>query len=193
MKRQLGSLFRKTGIVLGSACIIGAVLLMMIWILSGIRNERKSAEYVQLIRGIIAQPQSAMLEPQTDNAMPALSVDHTDFIALLEFPANGCDLPVGNRWEDAGRFPCRFYGSAYDRSLIIGTSNRRGQIDFVKNVNIHDAVYLTDMLGNRYGYTVCDIVYRDNADFETLSSESDSLTIFVKNEYSFEYIIIRCE
>ena len=65
-------------------------------------------------------------------------------------------------------------------------------VRFVKEISVGNAVYVTDMTGNQFSYKVTDIQYCDHADNQTLSSESDDLTIFVKNIYAFEYIIIRC-
>ena len=52
-------------------------------------------------------------------------------------------------------------------------------------------LYITDMTGNRFSYTVTDIRYSNHADNDALYNKAD-LTIFVKNIYALEYIILHC-
>lgn len=49
------------------------------------------------------------------------------------------------------------------------------------------------MEGNRFSYTVTDIRYEKSADQSHLQRKESSLTLFIKNIYSFEYIIIYCD
>ena len=50
----------------------------------------------------------------------------------------------------------------------------------------------TDMEGNRYTYTVTSLRYEQHADQTALDREASDLTLFVKNIYAFEYLIISC-
>lgn len=156
-------------------------------------NARKSAGYAETIRTLIPEPQAAMLEERQDNAMPLLCIDGTDFAALLEFPAFNVAFPVGAAWQGGAAYPCRYAGSIYDRSLVIGSTNARGQLDFVKELRVGDDLWLTDMVGDCYAYEIADIQYRAHADNETIYADTSALTVFVKNMYAFEYIMLRCE
>ena len=184
--------FRSICLIIGIVLILLSMSLLIFW-QSGIkRNAEALSVYVQTLEELIPEVQSAVVEPRVNNAMPSLNVYGNNFIAILELPANDASLPVGALWSDMDAYPCLYTGSAYDGSLIIGTSNQKGQFDFVKEISVGNAVYVTDMTGNQFSYKVTDIQYCDHADNQTLSSESDDLTIFVKNIYAFEYIIIRC-
>ena len=56
-----------------------------------------------------------------------------------------------------------------------------------------DSVFFTDMEGNRFEYAVTDIRYENTADQTTLNRKDSALTLFIKNVYAFEYIIISCD
>ena len=171
--------------------VIGAVVLSCWqW---GIHAARKNAEsYVQTIQSLIPEPQDAPLEERRDNAMSVLSVEGTNFVGLLEMPKWGSVLPVGNDWGKVSKYPCRFSGSAYDSTLQIGATTQKGQYDFYREISVGDTVTFTDMEGNRFSYQVSDIRYEKHADRETLQKQTAALTLFIKNIYSFEYIIIFC-
>lgn len=150
------------------------------------------SEYVHTLEGLIPEEHSAVIEPRVNNTMTSLSVNENNFVAILSLPSNDATFPVGVSWESIDAYPCLYSGSVYDGSLVIGTTSQRGQFDFVKDVSVGNKVYLTDMTGNRFSYEVADIQYSDHADNQTLASDPHDLTIFVKNVYAFEYIIIRC-
>ncbi len=179
-------------LVLGLLLVIASVCLIVVRFVSLGGNKQRNDEYAELIGSIIPTPRPAVLEERTDNTMPSLNIDDNDFCALIEMPACDACLPVGSEWIKNAYFPCRFDGYAYDRSMIIGTSNAAGQFDFVKQISVGDSVYLTDMLGNRFSYAVCDIKYRDHAEGDAIYSDAADLVIFVKNVYDFEYIVLYC-
>ena len=131
----------------------------------------------------------------SDREMPILQLDGTDFVCLLEVPGLGVVLPVGNRWEsDALQdHPCRFWGSIYDGSCILGGSGRQGQFDFCARLDLGDTILLTDMGGVEFSCSVRKIERSKTADFERLWDADYPLTLFVRQEYSSEYIIVRCE
>lgn len=184
--------FRSICLIVGIVLILLSMSLLIFWQSRIKRNAEALSVYVQTLEELIPEVQSAVIEPRVNNAMPSLNVHGNNFIAILELPANDASLPVGASWSVMDAYPCLYTGSAYDGSLIVGTSNQKGQFDFVKEISVGNAVYVTDMTGNQFSYKVTDIQYCDHADNQTLSSESDDLTIFVKNIYAFEYIIIRC-
>lgn len=173
------------------AGLLVAALVMLLWWQLDIRNSRKQAQdYVKTIESLIPTPQGAVPEERWDNTMAVLSIEGTDFIGILEMPRFESVLPVAADWGK--QYPCRFDGSIYDGSLQIGATTQKGQFDFYREICVGDRVYFTDMEGNRYTYEVTDLRYEEHADQEALTREESALTLFIKNEYAFEYIVLFC-
>lgn len=178
--------------ILGCILITGAVALLIWWQVSAGIYASRIDDYLEKLTSLMPPLQSAVPEERTDSRMRSLKVDGNDFIGILEFEEAGCSFPVGRDWGKSAQFPCRYYGSIYDSSLVVGATNQSGQITFVKELSVGDTIYFADMTGNRYRYSITDIIYRDHADNEELITDAVDLSLFIKNIYSFEYIIIKC-
>lgn len=187
------SVFQRICLLLGIALIVTAAGAFGWWTYEVHASEQRAASYVDTIRALTPEPQGAVLEKQKDKSMAALSIDSTDFIGLLEFPAFHSILPVCDRWERLSKYPCRYNGSIYDGSLQVGGTSQKGQYDFYRNISVGDEVFFTDMRGNRYSYTVGNIHHADCADQTTLEAEQSDLTLFIKNIYGFDYTLVFCE
>lgn len=177
---------------LGCILMVGAVALLIWWQVSAGIYADRIGDYLEKITSLIPPPQSAVPEERTDSRMPTLEIGGNDFIGILEFEEAGYSFPVGGDWGKSDQYPCRYYGSVYDGSLVVGATNQKGQITFAKELSVGNTIYFTDMTGNRYRYLITDIVYRDHADNEVLISDTVDLSLFIKNIYGFEYIIIKC-
>ena len=147
---------------------------------------------VQTLRFLMPEPRPAALEERRDNTMGALSLDGTDFIGILEFPLFDAALPVGADWGDPIRCPRRLSGSIYDGTIQIGGTSRTGQFDFFRQISVGDELFFTDMEGNCYSLTVTDLRYAKHADQASLQRKEAALTLFIKNVYAFEYLIVSC-
>ena len=180
-------------IVAGCGLIIGALVLLVFWYASAAVYETRCEEYVDTLNEILPDTQNAAPEKRLNNTMPILAAKEKDFVALLEFPAFGSTLPVCNDWGKPNAYPCRFTGSVYNNTLVIGSSDRKGQMDYVKELSVGDSLYITDMTGNRYTYQISDILISKDVDRDTLCSSDAQLTIFVKHSMNFEYTILRCD
>lgn len=190
---MIGGLKKKHILLAIGVCLLLTALILLAVVQGSAQfSTKKAAEYVNRIYDCIPEPHSAVAEKRENNTMPSLSLDGRSFIAVLEFPLQGESLPIEAAWDAYGRFPCRFDGSVYDSSLVIGGSSRKGQFAFFREISCGDCLYLTDMTGRRYAFEVYDLSYSTRADRDTLQSADAALTIFVKNEFSFEYLIVRC-
>ena len=193
MREQKRSIVRRICLLAGICMLAAAALTMVSW-QRGMRvSQQQAADYVHTLRTLLPESQSAFPEERSNNAMPVLSLDGTDFIGILEMPRYGSALPVCADWGRVSQHPCRFDGSIYDGTLQIGGSSQRGQYDFYREISVGDSVYFTDMQGKRYAYAVTGLHYAKHADQAALQREEADLTLFIKNAYSFEYIIISCD
>lgn len=189
-KRQI---VRKIFIIAGLCLLVPALILLLGWQWNVHRSQQKANAYVTTIRKLVPEPRGALPEERRDNEMAVLGIDGTDFVGILEFPRFDSVLPVCDSWGRPDKYPCRFSGSVYDRTIQIGATSQKGQYEFYRDISVGDSLSFTDMEGNRFSYTVTDIRYEKNADQAALQRRDGALTLFIKNVYALEYIIIYCD
>ncbi len=193
MKKTNKSFISKICVLAGISLLVIGILALFFWQWNINSSIQKSETYVETLRTLIPEPQGAVPEERRDNSMSVLSIDGADFVGIIEMPRYESALPVGADWGNLTKYPRRFDGSIYNGTLQIGATTQKGQYDFYRDISVGDSVFFTDMEGNRFSYTVTDIRYKKNADQSTLQCKDTSLTLFVKNVYAFEYVIIYCD
>ncbi len=126
--------------------------------------------------------------------MPVLEIHDVDYVALLEIPSLNLTLPIANAWnsQELHNSPARFYGSCYDRSLVIGGADNSHQFSFCDKIDNGTVITVTDMTGTRFSYTVSRVDRSQNAESNWLISTDYDLTLFCRNTYSMEYVAVRC-
>ena len=191
MKKTI--VIRKICILVGVCLLIGSIATLALWRWNISSAEKQAQYYVNTLRAFIPEPQNAALEERRDNTMSVLSVDGTDFVGLVELPHYESALPVCARWGKTTQYPCRLSGSIYDGTMQIGATTQKGQFDFYRELSVGDTVSYTDVEGNRYTFTITSLQYEKHADQAALQQENAPLTLFIKNIYSFEYLIIFCD
>ena len=192
MKKNNGLTIRKLCLVVGVVVLAGGLILLAVWQWNIKRSMEKSQEYVQTLCSLLPHPQPAAPEERRDNTMPVLSVKGTDFVGIIEMPQYESILPICANWGKTSMYPCRFYGSIYDGTLQIGATSQQGQYVFYREISVGDNVFFTDMEGNRYALEITDLRYEKHADQTTLQREDAVLTLFIKNLYASEYLIVYC-
>ena len=193
MKKEKGRVIQRVCVFIGVGLLVGAVVILALW-RWGISNSAIQAENrVNILRTLIPEPVDAVLEGRRDNTMSVLSVDGIDFVGIIEMPRYNSALPVGAAWGRSSEYPCRFSGSVYDGTMQIGATTQKGQYDFYRELSVGDTVVYTDMEGNRYTFAITSLRYEKHADQAALQREDVPLTLFIKNIYSFEYLIVFCD
>lgn len=192
MKKENTNVLRKICVLTGIGLLAAAAVLLFLW-QHGIRTSaQETAACVQTLKTLLSEPQGAFPEERTDNTMPVLSLNGTDYVGILELPARASALPVCNDWGHTSRQPCRLSGSIYDGTMQIGGTSQKGQYAFYREISVGDAVCFTDMTGKRYTYEVKDIRYEKHADQAALHKKEAELVLFIKNIYAFEYVMVYC-
>ena len=191
MKKK-GFTIQKICILVGVCLLVGAIAILALWRWNISRSEKQAQYYVSTLQALIPEPQNAVPEERRDNTMSVLSVDGIDFIGLVELPRYESTLPVCADWGKTAKYPCRFSGSIYDGTMQIGATTQRGQYDFYRELSVGDTVSYIDVEGNRYIFTITSLCYEKHADQATLQQKDAALTLFIKNIYSFEYLIVFC-
>lgn len=180
---------------LGFLLIAGSLSMLALSFWQSREAEGQSDQYVQAIEELLPERSSGFPGMYSNPQMPSLQVEGEDFVALMEIPAFGTTLPVGSTW-DAGKtdvFPCRFWGSLYDSTMIIGGSAHPGQFDFFDRLEPGAAITVTDMMGCEYAYCVARIDRVRSASYERLSEGDFPLVLFAPNQFATEYLIVRCD
>lgn len=192
MKHHKKPILHRILILAGSILLVSAITILVLFQWNIHASRQQSLDCVQALRALIPSPQSAVLEERRDNAMPVLSLEGTDFMGILEFPLYDSVLPVSADWGNPLRYPHRLSGSIYDSSLQIGGTSQAGQYDFYRQVSVGDSLFFTDMEGNRYTLEVTNLRYEKHADQAALQRYDAPLTLFIKNIYAFDYLIVFC-
>jgi hypothetical protein len=192
MKKN-GFTIQKFCILVGVSLLVGAVVILALWRWNINNAEERAQYYANTLRALIPEPQNAVPEERRDNTMSVLSVDEIDFVGLIELPRYESTLPVCADWGKTSKYPCRFSGSIYDGTMQIGATTQKGQYDFYRELSVGDTVSYIDVEGNRYTFTITSLRYEKHVDQAVLQQKEAALTLFIKNIYSFEYLIIFCD
>ena len=192
MKKN-GFTIQKFCILVGVSLLVGAVVILALWRWNINNAEERAQYYANTLRALIPEPQNAVPEERRDNTMSVLSVDEIDFVGLVELPRYEPTLPVCADWGKTSKYPCRFTGSIYDGTMQIGATTQKGQYDFYRELSVGDTVSYIDVEGNRYTFTITSLRYAKHANQAALQQNDAALTLFIKNIYSFEYLIIFCD
>lgn len=187
------NLIQKMCALVGGLMLVSALTALLYWQWNINHSQKQASIYVETLHNLMPQPQNAVPEERRDNTMSVLSVDGVDFVGIVELPRYGSVLPVCGNWGRTSQYPCRFGGSIYDGSLQIGATTQKGQYSFYREISVGDTVIFTDVEGNRYIFQVAAMRYEKHIDQVALQRQEAALTLFVKNIYSFEYLIIFCE
>lgn len=184
---------QKICIIAGSFLLVLAIVTLALWRWNMRTSEKQMLYYVSTLQELLPEPQNAIPEERRDNEMAVLSVDGMDFVGIVELPRYNSTLPVCAQWGKVSKYPCRFGGSIYDGTMQIGATTQKGQYDFYRALSLGDTVLYTDVEGNRYTYKVTSLRYEKHIDQTALQQKDAALTLFIKNIYSFEYLIVFCD
>ncbi len=192
--------FKKSNIwtallLIGTMLILGSASLLITSNLqqkAAIKNAEKT---VGSLREAMPSVHDEITDDRANSTMPTMEIEGLSYCGIIELPAYDTELPIYSYWDKnkASRLPCKYSGSIYDSSLIIGGSDNKGQFDFVKTITGNDTVYITDMTGARYSYVVKEIVRTRDVSSSSLTTDEFDLTLFAKNTYSLDYTVVRCK
>jgi hypothetical protein len=191
MKKALT--IRKICIFVGIGLLVTAVVMLGLWRWNISSAEKQAQYYADTLRSLIPEPQNALPEARRDNTMSVLAVDGVDFVGIIELPQYSSLLPVCADWGKTSQYPCRLDGSIYDGTMQIGATTQKGQYDFYRELSLGDTVHYTDAEGNRYTFAITSLHTAKHADQAALQQKDAALTLFIKNIYSFEYLIVFCD
>ena len=132
-------------------------------------------------------------EERSKDYMPAMEIEGLNIAGIIDLPDQGYKAVFRSTWDadHARALPCRYTGSVYNRTLVIGAYGGAGQFDFAHRLEAGQTLYVTDMEGGRYRYAIERIEHAKRISEKKLTSGDWDLTVFVK-QTSGEYLLIRC-
>lgn len=181
-------------IIIGAlAVIFAAGAFVYIDVAEGQRYDRAVASVDKIIGSIPAVEKRVPTE-RGNNMMPSLEIDGENYVAVLDFPTYRFAMPVVATWHSSyiDSVPCRYQGSVYDNTLVIGGSDDEGQFAFADELEAGDLFYLTDMSGGQYKFVVEAINHANEISDEKFKEGGFDMTIFVRSSGDTEYLLIRC-
>ena len=132
----------------------------------------ESEKILEKMEQILPETTPGIPGTQLDTAMPVLQIQGKDYVAMIDVPAYGITLPVADTW-DANRLhvtPSRYFGSAYNGTLVIGGSDHDRQFAFCSKIQHGAEIAVTDMTGETFTYTVGRIDRSKHADAQWLTA-----------------------
>ncbi len=155
----------------------------------------KGEEIAVSMKEILDERSKEVTGDVSDKLMPILEIEGTDYVAMLEIPSQDVTLPVASGWDKNKLHvsPARFYGSCYDKTLVIGGGDYSHQFSFCDKLDVGEVIILTDMTGRQFGYTVSRVDRSRNATREWLTENDCDLTLFCQDLESMKYLAVRCE
>lgn len=181
-------------LVLGVGLILVSLCFVLVFQYRVYAGSRKSQLVVSKLIEILPERTPGVPGMYPDSCMPVLEIDGVDYVAMLEIPLLGVRLPVADNWdsEKLSDSPARFFGSAYDQTLVIGGADYPQQFAFCDKIEHGTKVIVTDLTGAQFSYTVSRIDRAKDAENQWLMNTDYDLTLFCRDMYSMEYIAVRC-
>ena len=181
-------------LVLGAGLILISLSMLIAYQIDRIQGEQYCQRIASKIDSLLPEKTVGIPGTYPKSCMPVLEVESADYAALLEIPAYGLSLPVADKWDsnNLSQSPARFFGSAYDNTLIIGGIDSPQQFGFCKEIELGAYVTITDMTGHQFTYTVSKVERSDHAETSWLTDHESALTLFCHDIYAMEYIAVRC-
>lgn len=144
-------------------------------------------------------PQTPTPEPTPEPTpvpqdMPVVTIDGSDFVAILSIPALDLEFSIRNEWTKEGgkKSPCRYVGSVYTDDLILCAHNYTSHFGRLKELQQGDEILLVDMNGVVYTYHVDTVEQIDKFDVTGMVSSGYPLSLFTCTIGGKARVTVRC-
>lgn len=182
-------------LALGVCLILASVSMVLVFHIRMHMGAQHSRQMMASMEQILPERTAGVPGVSLAAGMPVLEIENTDYVAILEIPSFDIALPVADQWNSDDLFgsPSRFFGSAYDNTLIIGGVDDPRQFGFCDKIQHGARITITDMTGAQFAYTVSGVDRAKHAKTQWLMDGDCDLTLFCHDIYSMEYIAVRCD
>lgn len=189
--------------VLGLLLLLGAGGLTVYNMWEDDQAGSSAGEAFQMLRAVIHEtdeeelPEGILPTYQIDPRveMPVTEIDGLGYVGTITIPALELELPVLNELSDSNLkiAPCRYYGSAYLKNMVIAAHNYKRHFGQLVNLTVGDLVQFTDMNGNVFNYSVADMEQlRPNQTRQMVLASGYDLTLFTCTIGGRQRFTVRC-
>lgn len=185
-------------IVIGSVCIIGALILA---ILNEYENKAFQNESRNIVQQIIENTHSDEVEDLESSDedehydMPVINIDGYDYIGYLDFDVLEEEMPVMSEWDykRLKMSSCRYSGSLATHDLVIAGHNYRNGFRLLKQLKEGDYVYFTALTGKVYVYQVDAIEVIEPTGIEEMVNSQWDLSLYTCTYEGQMRYTVRCK
>lgn len=181
-------------IITGLLLITAALCLTVYNIYDGIRAASAANEAAMQLENQLGRDSDDFRLGDTD-AMPVRMLDGIEYSGIIEIPDLGVVLPIIDNCNNNNLklAPCRYAGSVYQNNMVIAAHNYRNHFGKIKTLKQGADIYIIDMEGNVFEYTVSSLEVLDSAAVEEMKSSEWDLTLFTCTVGGKARVTIRCE
>lgn len=189
-KKRFGLLL----ILFGCLLVAAAVAVTVGGIFGRKQNAEHNGEVLAFLESILPEKSVGFREEKGDPSMPVIEFEENDYVGILEVPRFSVSLPIAANWSKSlvRSVPCRFTGSVFDGTLILGGTGEEGQFDFIPSLDIGDGITFTDLKGEVFSFSVKKVLHASDASLKTLTDPDYPLTLFAKDPSSGSTLVVRC-
>ncbi|MBP3322194.1 MAG: sortase [Clostridia bacterium] len=193
IKRFFSNYSRITCIVIGFLLIAGGLTVLIADKISTETVEYDAESALKTAQELMPDRVDLYPEERSKDYMPAMEIKGLNIAGIIDLPDQDYKAVFRSTWDadHARALPCRYTGSVYNRTLVIGAYGGTGQFDFAKRLDAGQILYITDMEGGRYRYEIKRIEHAKRISEKKLTSGDWDLTLFVK-QTSGGYLLLRC-
>lgn len=134
-----------------------------------------------------------ILNPEME--MPVTPILGIDYIGVLEIPILGLKLPIIGDYnmERLRVSPARYQGTPYKGNFVICAHNYDSHFGRLKNLDMGDRVYFTDIDDNVFSYRVLEVEILEPDDVEgMLDTDYWDMTLFTCTIGGASRVTVRC-
>ena len=139
-------------VILGTVCILSSVGFVVYNRIESEDAKNTSVSLLKEVKGVIAKKSDE--QKNVGTKMATVKVDGYDCIGFLSIPVLNLELPVLTDWsyEKLKKAPCHYYGSCYEKDLVIAAHNYKSHFGRLSELKAGDIVVFTDVSGAVHCY-----------------------------------------
>ena len=182
-------------ILCGTLLVLCSLILLLSSEIITEKSQKKTAEILAYLEEVLPSESVGSTDSYSSMQMPSLEVEGKNIIGIVEIPDSDVTLPIESAEKESSFpfLPQRVSGTVYDNSLIVVGKDKKGQLDCLKKADIGHSVTVSDMTGAKFSYIIERIERKKDVNTDILSDGQYDLTLFVQEESTMEYIVVRCK